>query len=256
MTTTASPSSETSTAGIALLDLTLPTPEENLALDEALLNEAEEAGGRGENLREVLRCWESPVRFVVLGSTGRLADEVHLEACRRAGVAVLRRSSGGGTVLMGPGCLCFSLILDLKTRPELGDIHGSYRAILGRTAACLAVDGLAHRGVSDLAVGARKVSGNAQRRKRRTLLHHGSLLYDFDLAAIASLLKDPERQPDYRARRPHADFLANLALPAAEIRQRLASCWNASEPRAPRDLPALRPLLEEKYANASWIERF
>jgi lipoate---protein ligase len=254
--TTTSPQPGEARASIDLLDLTLPTPAENLALDEALLNEAEDAARHGENAGELLRLWESPVPFVVLGSTGRVAEEVHREACRRSGVAVLRRSSGGGTVLMGPGCLCFSLILDLEARPDLREIHASYRAILGRIARCLAVEGLAHRGISDLALAGHKVSGNAQRRKSATLLHHGSLLYDFDLGAIAALLKDPARQPDYRAGRTHAGFVANFALPAEQIRRRLAECWNASEPRVPRTLPGLGPLLQEKYANPSWIERF
>jgi lipoate-protein ligase A len=256
MTTATSPPAQPSPAGIALLDLTLPTPAQNLALDEALLNEADQAAGRGEPDRELLRFWESPVAFVVLGSTGRLAEEVQREACDRGGVAVLRRSSGGGTVLIGPGCLCFSLILDLQKRPELGDIHGSYRAILGRLASCLALEGLAHRGISDLAWHGRKVAGNAQRRKRATLLHHGAILYNFDLPTIAALLNEPARQPDYRAGRSHAEFLANLALPAEEIKLRLARGWNAAKSRAPRTLPDLAPLLQEKCANPRWIERF
>jgi lipoate-protein ligase A len=256
MTTTPSPPTKPSAAGIELLDLTLSTPGENLALDEALLNRAEDASRRGEPAGELLRFWESSVPFVVLGSAGRLAEEVHQEARLRAGVAILRRSSGGGTVLLGPGCLCFSLILDLEKRPELRDIHASYRAILSRLAACLAVEGLAHRGISDLALGGRKVSGNAQRRKRATLLHHGAILHDFDLPAISLLLKDPYRQPDYRAGRPHGDFIANLDLPAEEIKQRLARCWNATKAPTRPNLPDLAPLLRQKYANPRWIERF
>jgi lipoate-protein ligase A len=239
-----------------LLDLTLQTPAENLALDEAVLNEAEEACRRTEPPAEILRFWESPVPFVVLGSTGRLAAEIDQDACRREGVPILRRSSGGGTVLLGPGCLCFSLILDLPTRPGLHDIHASYRAILGRVVTCLAVEGLAHRGISDLALGARKVCGNSQRRKRAALLHHGALLYGFDLPRIAALLKDPPRQPEYRAQRPHAEFVTNLPLPAAEIKRRLAACWDAGESSRQRLLPGLAQLIQEKYNNKDWIERF
>src|SRR5688572_23295776 len=102
---------------LRLLDLTLPTPEENLALDEALLLALEQdlAGGAGPPPPlETLRFWESPVPFVVLGVSGRLREEVDREACARAGVPVLRRASGGGTVIQGPGCLNFSLALSLE----------------------------------------------------------------------------------------------------------------------------------------------
>ena len=49
----------------------------------------------------------------------------------------------------------------------------------------------------------RKICGNAQRWKRRAFLHHGTILYDFDLAKIERYLRLPARQPDYRAGRAH-----------------------------------------------------
>lgn len=243
-------------AGLDLLDLTLPTPEENLTLDEALLNEAEEQARRGETVRETLRFWESPRPVVVVGSTGRLAEEVHVENCLREGIPVLRRSSGGGTVLAGPGCLFYSLILSLDQRPELSDIHASYRAILTRIAKCLRIEGTAHRGISDVAIEERKISGNAQRRKSRVLLHHGTILYASDLQQMEKFLKTPPRQPDYRAGRTHTEFTVNLRLSAEEIKQRLTRCWNARIPDPRRKLPDLTALLEGKYANPQWIERF
>src|SRR5262245_18532332 len=108
-----------------LLDLTLPTPEANLALDQALLEECE-AGRAGE----VLRLWEWPRPAVVLGSGCRLAEDVDQEACRAEGVPVLRRSCGGGTVLLGRGCLLFSLVLLHSRDPALREISSSYEFIL------------------------------------------------------------------------------------------------------------------------------
>src|SRR5438309_1674831 len=67
-------------------DKTLPTVAENLALDEALLLDAE-AGGP-----EVLRLWSWPTHAVVLGAGGRLAGDVDEAACKTDGVPILRRS--------------------------------------------------------------------------------------------------------------------------------------------------------------------
>src|SRR5262245_32377137 len=115
-----------------LLDLTLPTAAENVALDEALLLEAESGIGG-----EVLRFWECPTAAVVLGAAGVLADDVDEARCRADGAPVVRRSSGGGTVLLGPGCLLFTLVLRTARSPELGAVGASYRHILGRTVAAL-----------------------------------------------------------------------------------------------------------------------
>src|SRR5262245_30327286 len=183
---------------MVFLDLTLPTPEDNLALDEALLLQAE-SGQAGE----ALRLWEWPRPAVVLGSACKLADDVDEAACAADGVHLLRRSSGGGTVLLGPGCLLYSLVLRFDRDPALVEVRPSYRYVLGAVLDALGLPGAEQAGVSDLAIGGRKFSGNAQQRKRHHLLHHGTLLYAFDPALVGRYLKMPPRQPEYRAGRPH-----------------------------------------------------
>jgi lipoate-protein ligase A len=234
------------------LDLTLPTPEENLALDEALLREAE-AGCRGEGLR----LWEWPRLAVVLGAAGILAEDVDEAACRDDGVPILRRASGGGTVLLGAGCLCYSLVLAYERGPALHGVATSYVYILERLRDLLAdlVPGVVRAGTSDLAAGGRKLSGNAQQRKRRHLLHHGTLLYAFDVARVARYLKMPSRQPDYRGGREHAAFLSNLPGPAAELRRRLRSGWGADEERQDWPEEEVARLVAEKYSQAEWVRR-
>src|SRR5262249_51556743 len=145
---------------------------------EALLLEAE--GGRNGG---VLRVWQWPQAAVVLGSGCRLAEDVDEAACRSGGVPILRRSSGGGTVLLRTGCLCYSLVLSYDRSAGLRDIRASYCYILGRMGDALAdiLPGIVCAGTSDLAAGGRKFSGNSQQRKRSFLLHHGTILYNFDL---------------------------------------------------------------------------
>jgi lipoate-protein ligase A len=229
-------------------DVTLPSLAENLALDEALLLAAE-AGNGGE----ALRLWEWPRPAVVLGAAGRVADDVDMEVCDRDGVPLTRRSSGGGTVLLGPGCLLYTLVLRYDRANDLRDIRKSYRWILSRMTEGL--PGVTIAGPSDLAIGDRKIGGSAQQRKREHLLHHGSLLYDFDLALIGRYLKEPPRQPEYRDRRAHAEFVTNLPISAAELQSRLAAAWEAQPTNRPPPTHLLSELLAERYGTAEWVYR-
>jgi lipoate-protein ligase A len=233
------------------LDLTLPSAVANLALDEALLLEAE--AGRGG---EVLRLWEWPQPAVVLGSGCVLREDVDEDTCAADGVPVLRRSSGGGTVLLGRGCLLFSLVLAFDRSPALAAVRPSYGYILERMSEAFAdrVPGIGQAGISDLATGGRKFSGNAQQRKRNFLLHHGTLLYDFDLALIGRYLRPPARQPEYRAGRDHLDFVMNLSCPVEELRNRLRVAWQAEDDSSwPKE--AVAELVRSKYSTADWVRR-
>jgi lipoate-protein ligase A len=239
---------------LVLLDHSLNTPEENLALDEALLLECEQQPP--DALIEMLRFWESPTHFVVLGVADRYRDSVDLEACSRDSIPILRRASGGGTVLQGPGCLNYSLLLSLDLRSDLRAIDRSYAVILDVIAAALGGDRrVGFQGISDLTLGDLKISGNAQKRKKRTLLHHGTVLYGFETGLIARYLSEPEKQPEYRGQRRHDEFVANLDVSVADIKTRLSLAWQAtSEPD--RTLPPLEMLITEKYGNPAWTERF
>jgi lipoate---protein ligase len=209
---------------LRLLDLTLPLPVENLALDEALLEELDGHGGD-----PVLRLWESDRHFVVLGRASRVADDVDLAACHKDGLPLLRRASGGGTVLQGPGCLSYALVLPLDWHPDLANIRTTNQFILKRLAAALHVwePATCFRGISDLAIDGMKMSGNAQRRTRNALLFHGTILHGMRADLVARYLKHPSRQPDYRSDRPHQAFLRTITAPPQAIKQAIASAWNA-----------------------------
>ncbi len=192
-------------------EISFSDPAENLHYDDMLLARAE----KGE-IGNTLRIWESPVYFAVLGRTGQAAEDLHIERLKTDSVPILRRSSGGGTVLQGPGCLNFSFVLSKEKNSELGDLRRSYHLILEGVLAVLknlhvrAV----FRPISDLALekDEKKFSGNAQRRGRKFILHHGTILYDFNLDLITKYLAMPKDIPVYRQGRPHRDFITNLSI--------------------------------------------
>lgn len=238
------------------LDLTFDEPAANLACDDALL----EAMDSDESVEECLRIWHSKKYFVVLGHSSRLSRDVNIAACEQDRVPVLRRLSGGGTVLQGPGCLNYSLILRHDAR-RLRNIGDTFEAVLQRHRWSL--EGLcgAQRvrveGISDLAIAGRKFSGNAQYRKANCVLVHGTFLLDFDLSQIERYLKLPARQPAYRKGRPHLEFLMNLNMDAARLCQRLREAWGAAQAALPNLPPGrIEELVRERHQKREWLRKF
>lgn len=232
------------------LDLTLPTPEENLACDDALFQQCERDGGP-----EVLRTWGPVSPFVVVGYGTRVLTEVNVENCATLGVPVLRRISGGGTIVQAPGCWNYSVIVRMDRGGELGSVTGTTSYVLERVAgavSALAGRRLERRGASDLAVGDRKVAGSAQRRGIRCALVHGCLLLNLDIDLVERLLPLPPRQPDYRRARSHTEFLMNLGLSPVDVSEAVAAAWQAVRtpaPYVPRDIPRL---VRARYSRRNW----
>ncbi len=161
-------------------------------------------------------------------------------------------------MLIGPGCLCLAVVLRTDHAPGLDLIGPSARWVMGRVVNALrsVVPDAAIEGISDLAVGGRKFSGSAQQRKRRHFLHHATLLgRDFDLPRIARYLKPPERQPAYRADRPHAAFVTALPADTATLKRLLIEHWQPTGGYEPVLLDAVRELVAEKYGRDEWNGR-
>src|SRR4029077_14400618 len=114
------------------LDLTLPSTAENLAADEALLEWCEAGDGA-----EVLRFWEPHEYFVVVGYANKVATEVNVATCEAKGIPIFRRCSGGGTVVQGPGCLNYTLVLRIADDGPLPTIGTANQFIMRRNRAAI-----------------------------------------------------------------------------------------------------------------------
>ena len=237
-----------------LLDLTLPAPEQNLACDEAFLDLCE-AGGGGE----LLRFWEPVQYFVVVGYGNSVATEVNVAFCQEQTIPILRRSTGGGTVLQGPGCLNYSLFLRVDGSHPVQSISATndfvmnrHREALGR----LLRAPVEKQGHTDLAIGGLKFSGNAQRRRKRFILFHGCFLLNLDLGLVEKSLRMPSRQPAYRLNRSHSDFLMNIRIPSAALKTELCRIWKAAGVFAGFPSPQIDLLVRDKYSRGEWNLKF
>jgi lipoate-protein ligase A len=226
---------------------------EELALEEWLLESAENGSGPDE----ALRLWEGQRPAVVIGMASEWSREVNESACRSRGIPVFRRISGGAAVVTGPGCLVYSLVLSLEHRPHLRAVDACHDFVLGTLAGALGgrLDGVERQGTSDLTWHGRKFSGNSLRMKHGHLLYHGTILFAdlFDL--IEDCLHLPPRQPAYRACRSHREFLTPLALPKEEILSIVLSCWPARAGDVGISWDQVGRLAFEKYQSDAWTFR-
>jgi len=236
------------------IDHTYARPEENLACDEVLLDQCEE-GLEGE----VLRFWEPADPFVVLGYSNRWSSEVDVPACAARGIPVLRRCSGGGTILQGPGCLNYSLILKIERDRTLSSITETNRYVMERNAAALGTVLPARplvQGHTDLTVGPLKFSGNSQRRRKHFTLMHGTFLLRFDLSLVEKCLPMPSLEPEYRGHRPHGAFITNLTLGADVVKNALKNEWKALDGPAALPHERVARLADDVYATDDWNRKF
>src|SRR5215470_10048282 len=160
------------------MDLVVPDepstdPAANLALEEALVRAIPPA--------PLLRVWQNEA-CVVVGRGQRLEREVNVAAAAAAGVPVLRRASGGGTVYHDLGNLNITMAVPGWVPGLAGDLAVMVAGALRRLGLTPSVTG---RGVF---VGPVKVSGLASQITRGATLAHATLLVTTPAARAGAFL--------------------------------------------------------------------
>jgi lipoate-protein ligase A len=186
--------------------------------------------------RPLVRIYEPDDVCIVLGAGRTPEGDVDVDAARRDGVSVRKRKGGGGTVVLCPGQAVLALVTEVaspfRNREYACEIAGWCIRALER----LAVEGVEHRGISDLAIRERKILGSSVYRSKLVLFYQASLLVDLDTRLFSRYLRHPSRLPDYRRGRPHEEFCTTLraegySLTLAEVLDSLRLITEGELPR-------------------------
>ncbi|AJF60974.1 TPA: lipoate--protein ligase family protein [Candidatus Woesearchaeota archaeon] len=161
----------------------------NMAIDEAVSESVAEGG------EPTIRFYRWLPSAVSIGYFQSMDDVVDARKCRKLGISIVRRRTGGGAVYHShDGEITYSVIGPVGMFPK--NIIESYKEICGWV-----VKGLKNIGIdaqfvpiNDIVVGNKKISGNAQTRRNNVLLQHGTILYDVDVKRMFTVLKIPDEK--------------------------------------------------------------
>ncbi len=221
----------------------------NMGIDEALMSSEE----------PVLRLYAWKPAAVSAGYFQKVEEEIDEEACTRFGVDVVRRQTGGGAVFH-ENELTYCFI----TREHPQNILESYKWVCGAL-----IEGLGTLGVSaefaplnDIVVGGKKISGNAQTRRKGVMLQHGTILLGVDVEKMFSLLKVPSEKMkgklinDVKARVSGLGVSFEEASAAVKkgFERKMGAELVPSEVTKEETETAIK-LSKEKYKSGEWLHR-
>lgn len=169
-----------------VIDTGIRPCREQMAFDQALI-ELHSAG----KIPDTLRFLQFPPS-VLVGRHQAIGHELHLDACRAAGVGIGRRVTGGGALYFDEGQFGWELIV-AKATLGLSTLADVTREICEAAAAGLSRLGIdaRYRPRNDIEVGGRKISGTGGFFDGDTIFFQGTVLLDMDTARMAALLNIP-----------------------------------------------------------------
>jgi lipoate-protein ligase A len=173
-----------------LLQTGASTAAKNMAIDRAVLV----ANSRGL-VPPTVRFYEWIPSAISIGYFQSLEEEVDLQMCEKYKVDYVRRITGGGAVFHEDE-LTYSIVIP-ESHPLIPkNIMKSYHNICGAI-----IKGLSELGINsdympinDIICNGKKISGNAQTRKEKTVLQHGTVLTDVNVDKMFSVLKVPNEK--------------------------------------------------------------
>ncbi|WP_146514640.1 lipoate--protein ligase family protein [Rubripirellula amarantea] len=204
---------------------------------------------------ERIRIWSFDRHVVVLGRSSRVGDEVNRPFCEQHGITIERRASGGASVVGGPGCLMYSVVVAHHDKPHLKQIDAAHDYVMSRVLSAVQVQlpEVRRQGICDLTWGDCKFSGNSLRITKHHLLYHGTILYGFDLPLLARCLEFAPRQPDYRNQRSHERFVTNVPLVAERLADDLCQSFGVTgQYDAANYHRRVLDLRQSRYDDDSW----
>lgn len=245
-----------------LLDSGLVPPVESAALDEAILT-AHTSGSVPNTLHFYIRS--APT--ISVGYFQKISETVNLEECRKRNVQIIRRKSGGSSIYTDRDQLIFALVVHERELPD--DRTDSFKAICEPVARAICSFGVEakYRPMNDIEIAGKKLSGNAQLRRKGSVLQHGTVIVAADLVAMDAVLRIPESaRGDVSKPSDRVTSLASvlgtkpdMEVLKSKIAEEISAGFSAKfapGPMTKQERGIVHDLIKERYSREEWNFRF
>ncbi len=167
-----------------MIYLSLPSPQPLRRLPFFLAMEEWAASALPD--AEYFFVWQQAGPTIICGRNQTIALEVDLPLCRRSGIDVVRRRSGGGAVVADENNLMLSYVRPRGSQ-SVESIFAEWSDTLARALRELGAEAEA-TGRNDICINGRKVSGGAFYALPRHAIAHSTMLYRLPTAELTSAL--------------------------------------------------------------------
>jgi len=154
--------------------------------------------------------WRPDKIYIILGASNRAEEALYMDNVSRDGLTLMKRPSGGQTVMLTPDNLIISAVFSGNSLLSPKNIFNTLNRKIISTIEEAGIRGLSLRGISDIAIEGKKILGSAIYRTKDKLLYHAVLNFGEPSATFERYLKHPSREPDYRTGRTHSEFVSSL----------------------------------------------
>jgi lipoate---protein ligase len=154
--------------------------------------------------------WIPDKVYIVLGASNNINDALNRDNVIRDNIPVLKRPSGGQTVILTPNNIIVAAVFVNKNSLHPKDVFQQMNNLIISTIEDVGIHNLSMMGISDIAISGKKILGSSIYRSKEALLYHAVLNLGEPSTTFEKYLKHPSKEPDYRQGRSHSEFVTSL----------------------------------------------
>ena len=154
--------------------------------------------------------WIPDKTYIVLGASNKADIAVEESLAIKDNITVMKRRTGGQTVMLTPNNLIISAVITDESIMKPKDVFNNFNDIIMGVIQKDHNVKFSTRGISDIALGDKKIMGSSMYRGKGKLFYHAVLNYNEPPSTFQKYLKHPSIEPDYRKGRMHDEFVTTL----------------------------------------------